>query len=171
ASHVFKMATNNVVTEITRFSGLKDLTGIDGVLMDFDYTGKLGLITVQPGGTGVKVYRNLGNSYFTQTGVTSGLPATAESVARVVVDDWNGDELLDIAFTRSNSPPLVFARQRGGAFALTNAAVPAATALASADLNNDLQPDLIVANSSGLQVLFSGASNVTLGAVSGQVNG
>jgi tetratricopeptide (TPR) repeat protein len=148
ASHVFKLATNFVVTDITRFSGLKDLTGTDGVLIDFDYTGKLGLITVQPGGAGMKVYRNLGNSYFTQTGVTSGLPATAESVGRVVVDDWNGDELLDIAFTRSNSPPLVFARQRGGAFAPTNTpAIPVATAMASADLNNDLPARLDRGNS------------------------
>jgi len=172
ASHVFKVATNNVVTEITRFSGLKDLTGIDGALIDFDYTGKLGLITVLPGGTGVKVYRNLGNSYFTQTGVTSGLPATVESVANVVVDDWNGDELLDIALTRGTAAPLFFTRQRGGSFAPTNApALPFASAIASADLNNDLRPDLIIAGQASLEVHFGGGSSTALGALAGPVRG
>lgn len=160
AGHVFKFATNQGVSEITRFAGLKDLVGSDGVLIDFDFTGKLGLIAIQPGGGAVKVYRNLGNSYFTLTGVTSGIPTTVTSAAGIVVDDWNGDELLDVLFTRPGAAPAYFSRQRGGPFAETNfpMALPAVAAVAAGDLNNDMRSDLVTVGPAGLEVSFGGGA-------------
>ncbi len=160
ASHVFKFATNQAITEITRFAGLKDLVGSDGVLLDFDFTGKLGLMVVPPGGGGCKVYRNLGNAYFTQTGVTSGLPAVLEGASAVMVEDWNADDLLDVLLLRTNGAPAYYLRQRGGPFAATNlfgAALPTVTVAAPGDLNNDLRPDLVTLGPAGLEVQFGGA--------------
>ncbi len=159
AGHVFKFATNYAVTEITRFAGLKDLVGIDGALIDFDFTGKLGLMAIQPGGNVIKVYRNLGNAYFTQTGVTSGIPATVEGVGHLVIEDWNGDDLLDVLMPRTSGAPAFYSRQRGGPFAATNfpTALPDVAVAAPGDLNNDLRPDVVVAGKSGLEVHFGGA--------------
>ncbi|MEY4918556.1 MAG: hypothetical protein RL616_2469, partial [Verrucomicrobiota bacterium] len=48
ASHVFKVATNGSVREVTAMTGLKALQGRDGLLADLDFTGKLDLLTVLP---------------------------------------------------------------------------------------------------------------------------
>src|SRR5206468_3981403 len=55
ASHVFKGATNGALRDITTFSGMKDLKGSDGALVDLDFTGKLDLVAVAPEGSGVRV--------------------------------------------------------------------------------------------------------------------
>src|SRR6185295_8811724 len=74
ASHVFKFNTNGAATEVTSFCGLKGLTGIDGALADFDFTGKLDLLVVLPGDQGLRVFRNLGNMFFTDHTTASGVP-------------------------------------------------------------------------------------------------
>ena len=73
-SHVFKFETNGQFREFTKPSGLQGLTARAGLLADLDFTGKLDLLTVLPGGRGLRVYRNLGNSYFTDN-TNSGLPS------------------------------------------------------------------------------------------------
>ena len=64
ASHVFRFATNGQFREVTSAAGLKNLKARDGVLADLDFTGKLDLLTIQPGGQGLRVYRNLGSFLF-----------------------------------------------------------------------------------------------------------
>src|SRR5258706_79312 len=54
-SHVFKFTTNGVVSDVTRAAGFAELSAIDGALVDFDYTGKLGLFALQPDGKGVRL--------------------------------------------------------------------------------------------------------------------
>jgi hypothetical protein len=78
---------------------------LDGLLLDFDYTGKLGVLLLQPDGKGVRVFRNLSSSfvmYFSENNVTSGLPASLPGGQRLVLEDWNNDELMDIALARDN---------------------------------------------------------------------
>ncbi len=160
--HLFKFSTNGVVTDVSRAAGFADVTAIDGALLDFDYTGKLGLIALQPEGKGVRTFRNLSSAfaiYFSENSVTSGLPAMVAGARHLVLDDWNNDELLDVTITRETQPPLVFARQRGGPFAATNlgAAWPAGAILTTGDLNNDSLPDGVVATSDKLEIVFGGA--------------
>jgi tetratricopeptide (TPR) repeat protein len=158
-SHVFKFTTNGVVSEVTRAAGFTQLSAIDGALLDFDYTGKLGLLALQPDGKGVRTFRNLSSAfalYFTENGVTSGLPATVTGARHLGLEDWNNDELMDVSITRDGQPPLVFARERGGPFVATNLALPAGAAMTSGDLNNDSLPDVVTLAAGALQMVFGG---------------
>src|SRR5205814_4550897 len=125
--HLFKFSTNGVATDVSRAAGFADVAAIDGALLDFDYTGKLGLIALQPEGKGVRTFRNLSSAfalYFSENSVTSGLPATVTGARSLGLEDWNNDELMDVTITRDGQPPLVFARERGGPFVATNLALP-----------------------------------------------
>jgi Flp pilus assembly protein TadD len=158
ASHVFKGATNGVLRDITTFSGMKDLKGSDGALVDLDFTGKLDLVTVAPEGNGVRVYRNLGNLYFKDNTAASGAPAAFAGVRQIALEDWNMDEVNDLFVVRAGQPPQYFPKARGGALITTNSPPdwPSAIALALGDLNNDLRPDMVVATDGKLEIIFSG---------------
>lgn len=161
ASHVFKFTTNGVVTEVTGATTITNLSAIDGALLDFDYTGKLGLLALQPDGR-PRYFRNLSSAfamYFSEQNVTSGLPATVTGAANLTVEDLNGDELLDVLVARDGAVPLAFARQRGGPFAATNlgGALPVARVLTTGDLNNDSLPDVAAATKESVEVIFGGA--------------
>jgi tetratricopeptide (TPR) repeat protein len=156
---VFKFTTNGAVTDISRSAGFAGVPVVDGVLVDFDYTGKLGFIALQPEGRGVRAFRNLSSTfamYFSENNVTSGLPAALPGGQKLLLDDWNNDELLDVAVTRSNAPPQVFARERGGPFVLTNLPMPSGALLITGDLNNDALPDAVALGSGQLEVVFGG---------------
>ena len=163
ASHVFKFVTNAAITEVTRFAGLKDLKAKDGVLVDLDFTGKLDLLTLPSDGRSARAYRNLGNFYFKDNTATSGLPATLSGALQMVVEDWNNDDLSDLFIVRSNEPPLLLIKERGGPLVPTNspAAWPVATALATGDLNNDLRVDVVMAGSTRLECFFGGTAEQT----------
>ena len=139
-------------------SGLQDLTARDGLLADLDFTGKLDLLTVLPGGRGLRVYRNLGNSYFMENTTNSGLPALLPDLEDLTSEDWNNEGLPGIFVARTGHPPLYFAKERAGLFVETNLAAdwPVGSVVATGDLNNDLQPDLLVAGESQLTVVFGG---------------
>jgi tetratricopeptide (TPR) repeat protein len=159
-THLFRFATNAVVTEATRFAGLSNLTAIDGALLDFDFTGKLGLLALQTNGA-VRVFRNLGNLYFSENSVTSGLPAAVAGARHLVLEDLNNDDLIDVLITREREPPLAFVKQRGGPFIATNlgAALPAVPVITTGDLNNDSRPDIIAAAKGNIEILFGGSDN------------
>ncbi len=156
---VFKFTTNGVVTDATRAAGLGALTAIDGVLIDFDYTGKIGLIALQPDDKGIRAFRNLSSTfamYFSETGVTSGLPAPVTAARHLVLDDWNNDELLDVLITREGQPPSLYTRERGGPFSSTNAVFPASAFTASGDLNNDSLTDIASAMADRIEIILGG---------------
>ena len=163
ASHVFKFATNGVAREITPATGLKNLTATKGLLADLDFSGKLGLLAVTPITNSVRVFRNLGNSYFSETTKTSGVPATVTGVRQVSLDDWNGDDLLDLFVTRDGQPPLLLPKQRGGPLTPTNSPAnwPAGSVISVGDLNNDFRNDLVVATAEAIEVIVSGAPDKT----------
>lgn len=159
ASHVFRFATNGQLREVTGAAGLKNLRGQDGLLADLDFTGKLDLLAVQPGGQGLSIYRNLGSFYF-QNNTNSGLPAILPGVEQVAVEDWNNEDMAGTFVTRAAQPPLFFAKQRAGQFVQTNLAVnlPAGKAIALGDLNNDLRVDLVLADDKEIHITFSGTT-------------
>jgi Flp pilus assembly protein TadD len=164
--HVFKFTTNGVVTDATRAAGFGDFAAIDGVLLDFDYTGKLGLIALQPDGKGVRAFRNLSSTfamYFSGNSVTSGLPASLPGARQLLIEDWNNDEMMDVMLTREGQPPLVFPRERGGPFISTNlgASFPAGVFTATGDLNNDSFPDVVSAVPNSIEIVFGGGGGRT----------
>jgi tetratricopeptide (TPR) repeat protein len=157
ASHAFRFATNGHVREVTPAVGLKDLKGRDGLLADLDFTGKLDLLDLLPDGQGLKVYRNLGSFYFKEDPTNSGLPTVLAGVQHVAVEDWNNEDLPGVFVTRTGKPPAFFAKQRAGPFVETNSTVgwPVGTVIATGDLNNDLKPDLVIADESELHIVFN----------------
>jgi tetratricopeptide (TPR) repeat protein len=157
-SHVFKFDTNGQIRDVTKSAGLGGLTARTGVLADLDFTGKLDLLAVLPGGRGLRVYRNLGNFYFVDNTTNSGLPAVLPGIEGVTTEDWNSESLPGIFVARAGHPPEYFAKERAGAFVETNFAAdwPAGSVVATGDLNNDLQPDLVVAGESEITVIFGG---------------
>lgn len=157
ASHVFKFATNGVFREITAVAGLKNLKARDGLLADLDFTGRLDLLAVSPGGQGVYVYRNLGNAYFQQS-TNSGLPASLAEVEHVAVEDWNDDDVPGVFVTRAAQAPIYYSKQRAGSFVQTNLTsnLPAGSVIAIGDLNNDLRLDMVVADEHELHIVFGG---------------
>ncbi len=56
-SHLFKFGTNGLATDVSTASHLNDVSAIDGVLMDLDFTGKLDLVAVTGDTHSVRVYR------------------------------------------------------------------------------------------------------------------
>ena len=158
ASHAFRFATNGQFREITSAAGLKNLRGRDGLLADLDFTGKLDLLAVLPGGEGLSVYRNLGNSYFQNQTTNSGLPARLPGTGQVAMDDWDDEDVAGAFVTRAGQPPLFFAKQRAGHFVQTNLTEnwPVGSAMALGDLNNDLRDDMALADDQELHIVFGG---------------
>lgn len=157
----FRFATNGAATEATAFSNLKDCPGIDGALVDLDFTGKLDLLLVTPQTNTVRVLRNLGNMYFKDTTATSGVPASVTSAQQLIVDDWNNDDIMDLLVVRQGQSPLLLLKQRGGTLTSSNSPAnwSAGTAAAMGDLNNDLRTDVVIATDRGLECRFGGITN------------
>ena len=159
ASHVFHFATNGRVREVTPMTGLKAMQARDGLLADLDFTGKLDLLTILPEGRGLRLYRNLGNSYFQDDTAPSGLPATLPGAAHLAVEDLNNEDVPGVLVGQTGKPPAFFAKQRAGTFTATSVGTnwPVASVLATGDLNNDLRSDLVVATDSQLEFVFAGS--------------
>ena len=158
ASQVFKFGTNGQARDFTLRAGLKDLKGRDGLLADLDFTGKLDLLTVSPDGQGLRDYRNLGNFYFKENTTNSGLPATLPGIEHLTMEDWNNEDLPGVLLTRTGHAPAFYSKQRAGPFLETNSPGnwPVGTVVVTGDLNNDLRPDLIIAEDSKLTLVFGG---------------
>ena len=156
-SHVFKFATNGTATDQGTFSRLAGLQAVDGVLVDLDFTAKLDLVAVTATTNGVKVLRNLGHPYFSENTTNSGVPLTLTGAGQVLMEDWNNDELLDLFIIRSNQPPLLLVKERGGPLVETNLTAdwPAASAIASGDLNNDLRFDIALVAGDKIVCIFN----------------
>jgi tetratricopeptide (TPR) repeat protein len=155
---IFKFATNGAFADATTFAGMKGRTGIDGALVDLDLAGKLDLLVLSPTNREVRLLRNLGPMYFKDVTATSGIPAALTGVRQIIVDDWNGDDLMDLFAARDGQPPELLIKQRGGPLAPTNspASWPAGSALAVGDLNNDFRTDLVIAAPGKLEVRYGG---------------
>jgi hypothetical protein len=157
ASHAFRFATNGQVQEVTTTAGLQQLKGEAGLLADLDFTGRLDLLTVLPAGAGLRAYRNLGNFFFREN-TNSGLPTAWNRLGQLALEDWNNEDVPGVFVAREAQPPEFFAKQRAGQFVQTNAPAnwPAGNIVATSDFNNDLRPDLVVASSNEITIVFGG---------------
>lgn len=155
-SHVFKFATNGNFMELTPFTRLQGLAAIDGALVDLDFTGKLDLIAVTATND-VRVFRNLGNLLFRDVTSTSGIPSNFTAARNIIVDDWNGDDIMDAMVRGEGVAPLLLIKQRGGSLAATNFNnAPNCLAIAAGDLNNDLRLDTLFASGDRIIVRLQG---------------
>jgi Flp pilus assembly protein TadD len=161
-SHVFKVATNAAITDISRFSRANQITAGDGILADLDYSAKVDLLVIRPGTNDVRMMRNLGNPalqgnpYFVDGTTNSGVPLSLAGARQLLTEDWNNDDMLDLFIVRDGQPPLFLAKQRGGALVETNIDLPAGTMIASGDLNNDVRQDLAILSGSEIICVFNG---------------
>ena len=157
-SHAYRFATNGLARDLSKFSKLASLKAIDGVIADIDFTGKLDLLAIQPGDAGLKIFRNLGSIYFKDITKTSGIPTQITGALKLVMDDWNNDDMLDLFIPLKNEPPMFMQKNRGAVHSPTNTlpTLPVASALATGDLNNDLRVDLVCLANGKLEVTFNG---------------
>ena len=155
---IIRFATNGAMTDATAFAGMKRSAGIEGALVDLDLTGKLDLLLLSPTNREPRVLRNLGPMYFKDVTSTSGIPATLTASRQIVVDDWNGDDLMDVVIVRDEAPPQVLIKQRGGQLSPSNAPAiwPAARLVAVGDINNDYMNDIVMVTTNRLAVFLTG---------------
>jgi len=157
-SHAYRFATNGLARDLSKFSKIASLKAVDGIIADIDSTGKLDLLAIQPGDAGLKVFRNLGSIYFKEITKTSGIPTQITGALKLFMDDWNNDDMLDLFIARAGETPMFLQKNRGAAHSPTNTlpALPAATSLATGDLNNDLRTDLVTLANGQLEIIFNG---------------
>jgi Flp pilus assembly protein TadD len=156
-SHLFKFATNGLATDVSTLSRLSDLSAIDGMLMDLDFTGKLDLIAVTANTNDARVYRQFGPLLFNDITSTSGIPASLQNAQAVMMEDWNRDGNMDVIVSRKEGPPLLLEKQRGGRLVPREPTNWVAGAVAcTGDFDNDLRPDLAVVSAGKIRVCFNG---------------
>ncbi|MEE2947175.1 MAG: FG-GAP-like repeat-containing protein, partial [Verrucomicrobiota bacterium] len=157
-SHAYRFATNGLARDLSKFSKLASLKAVDGLIADIDFTGKLDLLAIQPGDAGLKVFRNLGSVYFKDITKTAGIPTQITGALKLVMDDWNNDDMLDLFIPRTGAPPMFLQKNRGAAHSATNTLpdLPNATTLVTGDLNNDLRTDLVTLANGQLEITFNG---------------
>ncbi len=157
-SHAYRFATNGLARDLSKFSKLASLKAVDGVIADIDFTGKLDLLAIQPDDAGLKVFRNLGSMYFKDITKTSGIPTQITGALKLIMDDWNNDDMLDLFIPRDGEPPMFLQKNRGAAHTPTNtlSTIAPTTALATGDLNNDLRTDLVCLSNGQLEITFNG---------------
>lgn len=129
--------------DVTEKVGLKSLNKPAGVtFVDFDHDGDLDLfITGSPTNAGGSVlWRNNGNSTFTEWTKPTALGGSGSTVA-AVLSDVNNDRAIDLVVTGVSGAPQVYENQREGPFkqvALhTDTTLPEARGVAVADFNKD----------------------------------
>ena len=161
-SHLFKFATNGLVTDVSSLSRVSDLSAIDGALMDLDFTGKLDLIAVTgtrgaQASNEVRVYRQFGPLRFTNVTGTSGIPLSLRDAQAVTMEDWNRDGNMDVIVSRKEGPPLLLEKERGGKLVpRTPTNWVAGAVFSTGDFDNDLRPDLAVVGDGKISICFNG---------------
>ncbi len=161
--HVLRIQADGSLRDVTAATGLSGLKAVDGALLDFDFTGKLGLLALTETNRPV-LFRNLGNGYFRDVTATSGIPATATGVTRIRAEDWNGDGAADFVLGREGLTPTLLLKSRGGPFVSTNSPDdwPASTIFAIGDLDNDLRADFACVVPGAVEVRLSGGKKFSL---------
>jgi tetratricopeptide (TPR) repeat protein len=104
--------------DVTKAAGIEQLNRPSGLtFIDFDHDGDVDLfITGTSTGHGANVlWRNNGNSTFTEWTEQAGLAGTGSTTA-VTLSDINNDRAVDFIATGSTGSPVIYENQREGAF-------------------------------------------------------
>jgi tetratricopeptide (TPR) repeat protein len=150
---------------VTAEAGLTPRNRPSGItFVDYDHDGDLDLFLTgapinhpngkdQPLGTPVKpgessnvLWRNNGNSTFTEWTEPTGLGGSGQTSA-VILTDFNNDRAVDLAVTGDGAAPLLYINPREGKYptqALYDAKLPPTTGIAVLDYNKDGWMDIAV---------------------------
>ncbi len=139
--------------DVTDKVGLKPLNKPAGLtFVDFDHDGDLDLYVTGSNaqGGGSVLWRNNGNSTFTEWTAPTGLAGSGETRG-AVLSDINNDRAVDLVVSSASTAPQLFLNQREGAFKqlplYTDTSLAPARGLAIADLNKDGLMDVLVTHS------------------------
>ncbi len=137
-------------TETTKAVGIRSLNRPAGLtFVDFDHDGDLDLFVTGSPSTAAGpsvLWRNNGNSTFTEWTSAPGLAGTGSTLASVL-SDLNNDRAVDLVVTGSGSAPTLYENQREGAFkqlALYSESLPQTRGVAILDFNKDGWMDVAV---------------------------
>ncbi len=154
-SHLFRWNTNGLVEDVSRLSGLDSVSATQGALMDLDFTGKLDLITVDAATRSVRLHRQQGPLRFSDLTAESGIPTELRDARSVTLEDWNRDGSPDVIVERTDGPPLFLEKMRGGKLLPQAPTNWVATGIScTGDFDNDLRPDLVVADARAIRIFF-----------------
>ena len=147
--------------DVTAAVGIKPGNHPAGItFVDYDHDGDLDLFVTGEAvaGAGPSVlWRNNGNSTFTEWTAPTGLAGTG-STRGAVLSDINNDRAVDLIVASAQGAPLLYQNQREGAFKelplYSDTHLPPTRALAVADFNKDGWMDVVVthAGAPGLSV-------------------
>jgi tetratricopeptide (TPR) repeat protein len=149
---VFHNLGHGKFADTTSALGIHSLNHPAGVtFVDFDHDGDLDLFIAGsasgPGKNPNVLWRNNGNSTFTEWTSPTGLAGNAASVS-AVLSDINNDRAVDLVVTGHGASPTIFENQREGAFkqvALYNdSALPPTRGVSILDFNKDGWMDVAV---------------------------
>ena len=138
-------------SEITKAVGIRPLNRPAGVtFVDFDHDGDLDLFVTgtpsSPGAGPNVLWRNNGNSTFTEWTNPSALTGTENTVSSVL-SDVNNDRAVDLVVTGEGHSPMIYENQREGAFRqvpLYNETTSHTRAVAMIDFDKDGWMDVVV---------------------------
>ena len=176
-SRLFRMGTNGLAMDVSSSSGLSTLGAINGMLIDLDFTGKLDLVAVTGKSNEVQVLRQSGHMAgiglqtisFTNITSASGMPATLRNVQAVVMEDWNRDHVMDVIASRTDRPPLLLEKQRGGKLVpREQSGWVGGSAFCAGDFDNDLRPDLAVVGAGSISICFNGGERKDIAVPGGE---
>jgi tetratricopeptide (TPR) repeat protein len=152
---MFRNLGHGKFADVTSAVGIRSLNHPAGLtFVDFDHDGDLDLfITGAKSGLGAGpnvLWRNNGNSTFTEWTVPAGLGGSEESTG-AMLSDINNDRAVDLVVAGKGASPTIFANQREGAFkriALSDSSLPATRGLSILDFNKDGWMDVAVSHAS-----------------------
>ena len=157
-TQVFRVSPSGMLSDSSLFAQIADVVLDDAVLTDLDLTGKLDIVGLSATNRSLMFLRNQGNFSFINHTSTTNLPSNLEGIHRLVFDDWDGDDLLDLCLVHPDRAPSLFIRERGAGFVETNlfSALPISKALVVGDLNNDLRADLVAMADGQVVIKYQG---------------
>ena len=137
--------------EIGAAAGLVARNRPSGItFVDYDHDGDLDLFVtgeaLKAGEAANVLWRNNGNSTFTEWTEATGLGGTGKSAAAILTD-FNNDRAVDIAVTGDGAAPVIYVNPREGKYptqALYDAKLPATVGIAVLDFNKDGWMDIAV---------------------------
>lgn len=169
-TQVLRFGTNGSVADVSASSGIADLNASEGLLADLDFTGKLDLVAVTHDTHELRVFRQSSPLLFHDVTRTSGVPPTLHSAHRVLLEDWNRDQMMDLVASRSDAAPLLLEKVRGGGLASREMTNWVAGAVAcTGDFDNDLRPDMAVVGEGRVVLCLNGGEqrSIEAGATAG----
>ncbi len=150
---LFKNLGGGKFADVTEKVGIKTLNKPSGLtFVDFDHDGDLDLFIagVSTSAAPSVLWRNNGNSTFTEWTAPTGLGGKG-STADAILSDINNDRAVDLLIANTAGAPTIYTNQREGAFKqaalYTDPALTPARGLTVADFNKDGFMDVALTHS------------------------